>query len=232
MGPRKSKLWHAANNLNESGEFNRGTIALIMKHPVLHLLGLILFWFLLALPAQAELPKRDLTVELRQVEDAGGVAVSTQSRQPLLTPQQVRVRNGAKASLRLEQALPMQWVKAASAQTESLSAAGVTSHSSGGSVVNEVTWMDAGQSLTVQPRWPGGKQAVTVEIEVQAAAVGDRIGSELPTQSRSQTATTVNAPLGQWVTIATTGSSAARGVYSSEATSESRRLMQLRVLAP
>jgi hypothetical protein len=207
-------------------------MALIMKHPVLPLLGLALFVVLSALPAQAELPKRDLVVELRQVEDAGGVTVSTQSREPLLTPQQIRVRNGAKASLRLEQALPMQWVKAASAQTESLSGSGVTSRSSGGSVVNEVTWMEAGQSLSVQPRWPGGKQAVTVDIEVQAAAVGDRLGAELPTQSRSQTATTVSAPLGQWVTIATTGSSPARGVYSSEATSESRRLMQLRVLAP
>jgi hypothetical protein len=207
-------------------------MALIMKHPVLPLLGLALFVVLSALPAQAELPKRDLVVELRQVEDAGGVTVSTQSREPLLTPQQIRVRNGAKASLRLEQALPMQWVKAASAQTESLSGSGVTSRSSGGSVVNEVTWMEAGQSLSVQPRWPGGKQAVTIDIEVQAAAVGDRLGAELPTQSRSQTATTVSAPLGQWVTIATTGSSPARGVYSSEATSESRRLMQLRVLAP
>lgn len=207
-------------------------MALIMKHPVLPLLGLALFWLLSALPAQAELPKRDLVMELRQVEDAGGVTVSTQSREPLLTPQQIRVRNGAKASLRLEQALPMQWVKSASAQTESLSAAGVTSRSSGGRVVNEVTWMEAGQSLTVQPRWPGGKQAVMVEIEVQAAAVGDRNGAELPTQSRSQTATIVSVPLGQWVTIATSGSSPARGVYSSEATSESRRLMQLRVLAP
>ncbi|NMM19003.1 MAG: type II and III secretion system protein [Rhodoferax sp.] len=203
-----------------------------MKHSVLHLLGLALFWLLSALPAQAELPKRDLVVELRQVEDAGGATVSTQSREPLLTPQQIRVRNGAKASLRLEQALPMQWVKAASSQTESLSGSGVTSRSSGGSVVNEVTWMDAGQSLTVQPRWPGGKQAVTVDIEVQAAAVGDRLGAELPTQSRSQTATSVSAPLGQWVTIATSGSSPARGVYSSEATVKSRRLMQLRVLAP
>lgn len=207
-------------------------MALIMKHPLLHLLGLALFVVLSALPAQAELPKRDLMVELRQVEDAGGVTVSTQSREPLLTPQQIRVRNGAKASLRLEQALPMQWVKAASAQTESLSGSGVTSRSSGGSVVNEVTWLEVGQSLSVQPRWPGGKQAVTVDIEVQAAAVGDRIGAELPTQSRSQTATTVSAPLGQWVTIATTDSSPARGVYSSEATVESRRLMQLRVLAP
>ena len=97
---------------------------------------------------------------------------------------------------------------------------------------NAVTWMDAGQGLTVQPRWPGGKQVVTVEIEVQAAAVGERTGAELPTQSRSRLATTVSATLGQWVTIATTDSRAPRGVYRSDTTAESRQLIQLRVLAP
>lgn len=218
--------------MNLAGEFNRGTMGLIMKHPALKLIVLATLWALSARPVLAELPKRDLMVELRQVEDAGGVTVSTSSREPMLTPQQIRVRNGAKASLRLGQSLPMQWVQAAVAQSASLAASGATASSSGGGVVTAVTWMDAGQSLTVQPRWPGGKQAVTVEIEVQAATVGERVGSELPTQSRSQMATTVSAPLGQWVTIATTGRSAQRGDYGSEATAESRRLMQLRVLAP
>lgn len=188
-----------------------------MKHLASKLLGLAALSVLLAQPVLAELPQRDLTVELRQVQDTTGLTVSTQSREPMLAPQQIRVRNGAKGSLRLEQSLPMQWVQAASAR---------------GTVVNAVTWMDAGQGLIVQPRWPGAKQPVTVEIEVASAAVGDRTGSELPTQSRSQLATTVRAPLGQWVTIATTGSSAQPGVYSSAAVSESRQLIQLRVLAP
>lgn len=203
-----------------------------MKHPALKLIVLATLWALAALPVLAELPPRDLTLELRQIEDTGGVTVSTQSREPTLAPQQIRVRNGAKASLRLGQSLPMQWVQSAVAQSASLAASGATASSSGGGVVNAVTWMDAGQSLTVQPRWPGGKQAVMVEIEVQVATVGDRVGSELPIQSRSQMATTVSAPLGQWVTLATTGRNAQRGDYSSEATAEPRRLLQLRVLAP
>lgn len=204
-------------DVNLAGEFNRGTMDSIMKHLASKLLGLATLWVLSAPPVLAELPRRDLTVEMRQVEEIAGVAVSTQLREPMLAPQQIRVRNGAKASLRLGQSMPVQWVQAASAR---------------GTVVHAVTWMDAGQVLTVQPRWPGAKQAVTVEIEVQSAAVGDRVGTELPTQSRSHLATTVRAPLGQWVTMATTGGSPQRGVYSSEATSESRRLIQLRVLAP
>lgn len=218
--------------MNLAGEFNRETIGLIMKHTALKLIILTTLWALSALPVLAELPKRDLVVELRQVEDTGGATVSTLSRELTLAPQQIRVRNGAKASLRLRQSLPMQWVQSAVAQSASLAASGATASSSAGGVVNAVTWMDAGQSLTVQPRWPGGKQAVMVEIEVQAATVGERVGSDLPTQSRSQLATTVSAPLGQWVTIATTGRSAQPGDYSSEAMAESRRLMQLRVLAP
>ena len=206
---------------------------LIMKQPVSHLLGLVLCSLWLALPAQAELPRRDLTVALRQVEDAGGVTLGTQSREPLLAMQQVRVRNGAKASLRLSQSIPMQWVQSASSQSESLSAGGVTASRNGGSVNNAVVWMDEGQSLTVQPRWPGARQAVTVEIEVQSAAVGDRVGGELPTQARSHMNTTVSAPLGEWVTIATTGGdNAPRGVYGTDPAGESRRLLQLRVLAP
>lgn len=205
-----------------------------MKHPVAHLLGLVICCLGLALPAQAELPARDLTVALRQVEDAGGVTIGTQSREPLLAMQQVRVRNGAKASLRLSQSIPMQWVQSASSQSESLSAGGATASKNGGSVNNALVWMDAGQSLTVQPRWSGQiRQAVTVEIEVQSAAVGDRVGADLPTQARSHMNTTVSAPLGEWVTIATTGGgSAPPGVYGTGTVGESRRLLQLRVLAP
>jgi hypothetical protein len=71
-----------------------------------------------------------------------------------------------------------------------------------------------------------------VEVEVQSARVEARTGAELPAQQRSQLATTVSAPLGQWVTIAITGSSPQPGVYSSEAANEPRRLLQLRVTAP
>ena len=183
---------------------------------------------------QAALPKLDLIVELRQVEESGGAGftVGTQSPQPLLEQQQVQVRNGEKASLSMGQSLPMQWTQSVSTQSSSLAAGGATAGSSGGAVTQALVWMDAGQSLTVQPRWVGAKQPVSVEIEVQSASVGTRSGTELPTQSRSKLATTVTLPLGQWFTLATSGRAAQPGVISSEAASESRRLLQMRVLAP
>jgi hypothetical protein len=185
------------------------------------------------LPALAQPPQRDLTIELRQVEegDGAGYSVSTQPQKALMTPQQVQVRNGEKAILRLGQSIPMQWVHSVSAQSASLATSGASASSRGGSVKNAITWMAAGQSITLRPRWPGGKQPVTVEVEVQTASVGERTGTELPTQSRSQLATTVSVALGQWVTIAATGASAQAGAYSSEGSSDARRLLQLRVQA-
>lgn len=187
----------------------------------------------LALPVLAQASKRDLTVELRQIaEDSAGLVVSTQAHRALLTPQKVRVRNGEKASLRVDKAMPMQWVRSIEAQSTSLAAPGMSASGRSGGVTHAVTWMDAGQSVTVKPRWPGGKQAVTVEIEVRTASVEGRTGVELPDQSRSEVVTTVSAPLGQWTTIASTGSSPQKGTYSSEATGEAARLLQIRVLVP
>lgn len=200
-----------------------------MKHLVL--LASMMLGAALAL---AQPPQRDLTVELRQIEEGStGYAVGTQPAVPLLAPQQVQVRNGAKATLSLGKTIPVQWVQSVSTHDESLTAPGVSASRRGAGVKQAVTWLDASQNLTVQPRWSGGKLPVTLEVEVQSSSVEARTGAELPTQSRSQVVTTVSAPLGQWVTIASTGGgSAPRGVYGSEAAVETRRLLQLRVLAP
>ena len=213
------------------------TMVDIMKHPAQLYPALAAFCFLAMLPLQsalAELPKRDLVVELRQVEegDSSGYTVGTQSRTPLLPAQHVQVKNGEKASLSIGRSIPMQWVQSVTAQSATLVASGASASSSGGSVTNAVTWMDAGQSLNVHPRWPGKQQPVLVDVEMQSASVGDRTGSELPEQSRSHIATTVSAPLGQWVTIAATGNRQQPGVYSSDASSNTRLLLQIRVLAP
>jgi hypothetical protein len=183
--------------------------------------------------SQAALPKLDLTVELRQIEESGtaGFSASTQSPQPLLIQQQVQVRNGEKASLSMGQSIPMQWTQSVSSQSSSLAAGTATAASQGGAVTQALTWVDAGQSITVLPRWAGAKQPVSVEVEVQSASVGPRTGTELPTRSRSQLVSTVTLPLGQWITIATSGAVAQSGVVSSEAATESRRLLQIRVLA-
>lgn len=189
---------------------------------------------LYAMGALAQLPKRDFTLELRQIEeDAGaGYSVGTQARKPLLSPQQVRVRNGEQASLRMGQSIPMQWVQSVSAQSATLAAPGASAASSSAAVTNALSWMDSGQSLVVKPRWSGGKEDVVLEIEVESAALDARTGAELPNPSRSRFASTLSLPLGQWVTLAATGARAQSGVVSSQAADDTRRLLQIRVLAP
>ena len=188
---------------------------------------------------------QDLTVELRQVKEgqedqdspqAGGTSgsaytVGTANRTVDFAPQQVRVRNGEKASLHINQSMPMQWVQRIESQSATLSAAGTSASQNSGGVTQAVTWMESGQSLTVTPNWPGGKQAVKLEIEVQSSAEDGRTGSDLPATSRQRYSTAVSAPLRQWVTIATSGSASKAGSYSSAGTSDGRRLIQVRVLA-
>lgn len=189
---------------------------------------------LLLSAAWAQLPQRDLLVELRQVSEAegAGFAVGTQPDKALLLAQQVLVRNGEKASVRHLTSMPMQWVQSVGTQNAAVAVPGVAASSAGANVSHGMVWMEAGQGLTVKPRWPGGRQWVTVEIEVQSAAVSGRTGSELPDQQRSQTNTTVTAPMGQWVTLAASGTGTQRGSYGTDATQEPRRLLQIRVLAP
>ena len=94
-----------------------------------------------------------------------------------------------------------------------------------------LSWLEAAQTLTATPHWPGGKQSAKIEIEVQSSAVDDRTNSDLPATARQHFKSTVSAPLRQWITIATTGSAAKPGTYSSNGTSQGRRLLQIRVLA-
>ncbi len=201
------------------------------------------FLCLAPIAALAAPPKVDLTVELRQVKEGqedqvspqagsgSAYTVGTANRAVDFAPQQVRVRNGEKASLQINQSMPMQWVQKIESQSATLSAAGTSASNTSGGVTQAVTWMESGQSLTVTPHWPGGKQAVKIEIEVQSSAVDERTSSDLPATSRQRTTTTVSAPLYQWVTIASSGSTAKAGSYSSGGSSEGRRLIQIRVLS-
>lgn len=185
-------------------------------------------------PALAQLPNRNLTVELRQVEegDGAGYSVSTQPRDALMTEQSVRVRNGGKAILKVSKSMPMQWVQSVSVESAALATSGVSASSTSGAVKNAFVWLEAGQTLKVQPRWPGGARSVSIEITVESARVGQRTGTELPDQSKSEQATMVSLPMGQWVTIASSGSVAQAGTYSSKVVNAKRRLLQVRVLAP
>ena len=144
------------------------------------------------------------------------------------------MRNGEKAVLRLKDAIPMQWTQSASGQapgaTPSNGAAGSTTNVNP-TVTHALVWFDAGQSISVQPKWPGGNKPAVVEIEVQRASMESR-NAELPKQSRSMVSTTLTLPLAEWVTIAATGATPRAGGYSSEAGLQVKRLLQIRVMAP
>lgn len=177
--------------------------------------------------AEAQLPKRDLTVEVRQIEEGreegSSYRAGPSEAAPLLAPQKIQVRNGEKGMLRMNLSVPIQWVEAAQA----------ASANSGAGVKQALQWFDVGQTLSVTPRWPGGNRDAAVEVEVQQSDMSTRSNADMPSQSRSQFSSTVTAPLGQWVTMAATGLGPARqGSYSSSGSSEVRRLLQIRVLVP
>lgn len=189
-------------------------------------------------PSHRELPARDLTVELRQVDDAAGAGYSAGTAQaPAWPAQAVRVRNGEKAHLRVGQSVAVQWVQSVTAQAMSLSssAPGNASQvrSSGGGVQQGMSWLNSGQNMVLTPRWPGGKEDATVEVELQSVSLEGQSAAGLPRQTLSEWATTVTAPLGYWVIIAATGGVApVKGSYSSEPGNEVRRTIQVRVTAP
>jgi hypothetical protein len=179
-----------------------------------------------AVHAADPLPKRDLTVELRQTEEgreeAGHYSAGGDSN-AAWEPQLVQVRNGEKAVLRLNDAIPMQWTQSVTAPNPAAN--------TGAGVTNALVWFDAGQSITVQPKWPGGNKPAVLEIEVQRASVDPQSGAALPKQTRNMVSTTITAPLAEWVTIAATGKAPRPGVYSSESALQVRRLLQVRVMA-
>lgn len=213
----------------------------MQRRPLVYALTVASLWLCTAtLPALAALPQADLTVELRQVKEdqedqnnpqtgTSAYIVGTANRTVTFEPQQVRVRNGEKASLQINQSMPMQWVQKVESQGATLSLPGASASQSSGGVTQAVIWMESGQSLAVTPHWPGGKQAVKLEIEMQASAVDERSSTDLPATSRQRYSTTVSAPLHQWITIATSGKAAQSGTYSSTGSGDSRRLTQIRV---
>ena len=178
-----------------------------------------------ALPANAEtLPRKDLMVVLREVSDSdNGFNVSTRPTTPPLMGQTVRVRNGEKATLRMGRSMSVRWED---------SVGGFSGRgASGGGVTYGRTTLQSGQSITVQPRWTGGNNPVTVSVEIQTSSVAQpdaRVGSDLPTQVQGETVTTVSAPMGQWVTLAA-DEPEDTGTISSDSAGRPRRLLQLRV---
>lgn len=210
-----------------------------MYTPIASTFAAVAFFFLLPAVGVAKEPQRDLTIELRQIregQDSAQAATGTYTAGPSsqnaeFAPQQVRVRSGEKASLQIQQSIPMQWIQKIELQSTTLSAASASASSQAGGVTQGVVWMESGQNLSVTAHWSGGKQPAQLEIEVQSATVDERNGADLPATRRQRVSTTMTVPLDQWITIASSGRSSTPGTYSSTGSSDARRHLQVRVTA-
>jgi len=101
-----------------------------------------------------------------------------------------------------------------------------------GRVGVSTTWVDRGQGLKVQPRWPGGNAPLEMGFEVEADTDGQASGEQRRVQS------TVMMPMETWVTVAESSGQSDRrtqqqaGLYSTDESRQSQWLLQIRVRRP
>ena len=191
----------------------------------------LLFAALLAAGSGAAppLPQRDLLIELREADalqapaasDASGWSMrSADARSARERPtQHVRVQNGASASLRVAVSRPLQvWQVVPGALLPV--------------PLPQTQWITTGQSLTLQPRWLGGREPVSLAVSADSSRLDPPVApgsAELPQRSDARIMTTVNVPLGQWVTLAATGPDGADMNVIASGQAAARRVLQLRV---
>lgn len=205
------------------------------------------------------LPQRNLLVEVRQgdesqfsaeagglrsgavtigpdgkVQARAGVTIESRSRDASGSAvTQLRVLNGGQGMLAMGVSAPVVWYD-------------VVLTPQGPAVIGRQGLQDTGRRVAVRPRWPGGSQPVTVEVSTEASAIaGGGIPSRYQFDGQPQPAapiesagllTTLQLPLGEWVTVASEAGSQAvreRGVVSSTSASRERRfVVQMRITAP
>lgn len=213
----------------------------MQRKSVLLALGLVVMG---ALPAHAAVNwlRRDMVVELRQIaaeseaEDGrdvpGGYSVATVTTDDRLATHRVRVQNGEKAQIRFIQSQPIQWVQAASSQNTTLAVGGASATQNTGAINQEHGALETGYTLVLTPRWAGGSKPVQAVLDLQTTAVDAGTVGDASSSTRSQLSTTVTVPLRQWVTVATSGTSAAStasGTYRSAGAAGGLQLIQIRI---
>jgi hypothetical protein len=209
-------------------------------------------------PRAESLPRKNLWVELRWVETQvsaaavagvrdgavvlgtagsvsprGQVVLSTDKRQSgIQAMPRLLVLNGSQASVQLSETTPVQWLDygvETAATTRSAQIGGPQVYAVPRTALSTQT-----RSVSLSPRWPGDRQPVTVELRSQL----DQPSAELRgTTQQTLLLSTVQLPLGEWLTIARSGDTpqaAPRGSLSTrDAEPKLQRELQLRVeLAP
>jgi hypothetical protein len=202
--------------------------------------GLVLGFAASACPQAGTGPLRNLQVELRWAEareqraqqaaaqggvvvgTAGGVDVhgqvvarSDRRDEHTRLLQRLTVLNGGSAGVRLGESVPLQWLDVA-----------LTPQGPVG--VLRQDWVETGSSFQLRPQWPGGNTPVTVQLAHESTGGA---GTQ-----REGVFTTIQLPLGEWVTVAQSGRSERRedsGTLSSrDAERHTQRLLQMRISAP
>lgn len=194
--------------------------------------------------AQAASPRVNLAVEWRWSETAlrrpaapgaaGAGAVVTSTQGSTAPPQgQVTVRVGAHATASALPALPARVVLANGGGARVRLAEAVPLHAvqawREGSVTGAALvpgWAEAAQALELHVRWPGGRAAAEVELEVEQAMPPSADGTA-PRARRERLATRAFVPLGEWVTVAAFGD-ASGGASGADATTVSTSALEAR----
>lgn len=178
---------------------------------------------------------------------AGTVRTETQGS----SVQQVMVLNGGRARLymgRTQSVTAWQFVYAPNAQQGQGQASGgayTNAGAPGVTALPQTVWVDVGQGLHVTPRWSGGLDVV-VDIEAQSrqptqpgAAYSNGFGGQIDPDGqtrRTELASTVSVPLGEWVVVARNGGRVQRaqsGTLSTRDVDESQsEQLEIRVSLP
>ena len=204
----------------------------------------------LALQCAAQVPQRNLEVRFRQIDSEqvfdepslpgqipADVTASTRRTAPDRPAiQQVRLLNGQWGFIRIARSQPVQWMRTVAGQGLAPGAAGSAVGGVRGIAVPELTWLEAGQSLAVRARWPGGNKPAVLDIQVSLDQVDVRRTDDLPNTSQSQAATTVVVPLERWTSFASSQSDTRAdtpGTLSTETLrAQPRQLFQVFVHVP
>lgn len=207
---------------------------------------------------RAGLRQGQVTIDTRGVWSTGTLqagTVQTESRQD--STQQVQVLNGGRARLYVGTSQPLtvwQWAGPVGgggglggygpSNGVSVGNGGGNSGASGygGQALPQTVWVDLGQGLSVTPRWPGGRAPVVVELEAQtrqSASPGGRLLGRVDPDGqtrRSELASTLSVPLGQWTVVARSGG---RSEQQRSGTLSTRELddaqseqLEIRITAP
>ena len=173
----------------------------------------------------------------RGVVAQGDVRLGTwQTESQTQSVQQVQVLNGGRARLFVGRSQPYtvwQWAYAPAQAPRH------RPHHPGDrlppvQVWGQTEWLDLGQGLNVRPRWPGGQAPVTVELEASASQPS---AYEPDGQiRRTEVASTVAVPLGEWTAVARSGRRAQAtrsGTLSTDTVDDTQsEQLEIRISAP